>query len=450
MKHLKSFDIFLKEHVNLSDARITQLDSRVTAVTNFLSAGTDVISLNFLELIPQGSYAQQTIINPVDTNDEFDADVLLDMNEVDGWDAADYVQELYTVLRSSGTYRDMVSRSARCVVIDYANEFHIDVVPFLTRHGSRYITNRRNNQFELTDPEGFNSWLEEQNRLSGGRLVKVIRLFKYLRDYKNNFSIKSVILTILLGGRVNDGALLVDPDCYKDVPTTLKSLAVGLNEYLQVNELMPSIDDPSCPTENFNHRWNQEEYSNFRSWFDTYCAQIVDAFDEQDDEVSRKKWRKIFGDEFGVSTSGSISKAADMHLARSNVTNTDELIETKLGVPMILDRRYKVSIGARVAHKTKFRDYELATRGNFVEKGRKIRFSIKKNTVPTPYDLYWKVRNTGEEAMTSNAIRGQILRDDGSFSRTEDTLYRGRHYVECYVVKDGVCVASDHHPVFIT
>jgi hypothetical protein len=176
MKLIKNFDAFLKNRVNLSDKRIEQLDARVTAVGSFLSTGTDVIAENFIELIPQGSYAQRTIINPVAANDEFDADVLLEMNEVEGWDAEDYVQELYTVFRSSSTYRDMVSRRSRCVVVDYANEFHMDVVPYLERHGERYITNRNTNTFELTNPEGFNAWLEDQNRLTAGRLVKVIRL----------------------------------------------------------------------------------------------------------------------------------------------------------------------------------------------------------------------------------------------------------------------------------
>jgi hypothetical protein len=61
MKLVKNFDAFLKNRVNLSDTRIDQLDGRVTAVGNFLSTGSDVIADNFIELIPQGSYAQRTI-----------------------------------------------------------------------------------------------------------------------------------------------------------------------------------------------------------------------------------------------------------------------------------------------------------------------------------------------------------------------------------------------------
>ncbi len=202
MKLVKHFDAFLQYKVNLSDRRIEMLDSRVEAVGNFLANGTGTVAEAFVELIPQGSYAQRTIINPVGARDEFDADVLLDMEEVDGWEAGDYVAELYRTFRASSTYRDMVRRRSRCVTVDYVGDFHMDVVPYLTRHEERYITNRSENTYELTNPEGFNAWLDEQNRLTSGRLVKVLRLLKYIRDYKNNFSVKSVILTILVGGRV--------------------------------------------------------------------------------------------------------------------------------------------------------------------------------------------------------------------------------------------------------
>lgn len=212
MKFTKHFDTFLAKKVNLSQARLDQLDDRVGAIDRFLSSGDDEISMRFVQSIPQGSYAHRTIINPVDDNDEFDADLLLELTEEPDWSPKDYVEELYRVFRASTIYKGMVSRHARCVKVDYANEFHIDVVPYVERHGEHYITNRDDDEFELTNPEGFNEWLDEQNRTTGGRLVKIIRLMKYLRDYKNTFSVKSVILNILLGGRVNSAILLDDPD----------------------------------------------------------------------------------------------------------------------------------------------------------------------------------------------------------------------------------------------
>jgi hypothetical protein len=448
MKLIKHFDAFLINKVNLSDARIAQLDRRVTAVGNYLSGGDNVIANNYLELIPQGSYAHRTIINPVQASDEFDADVLLSMKEVDGWDAEDYVQELYTVLRASSTYRDMVSRHDRCVKVDYANEFHIDVVPYLERHDEQFITNRVTNTYELTNPEGFNEWLDEKNRIAGGRLVKVIRLLKFIRDYKNTFSVRSVILNILVGERINDVQLMADPDYYKDVPTALKNILQDLNDYLQANPTLPLISDPSCPTESFNHRIDQDRYSNFRDEIAYYLEKVAAAFDEPDAELSKDKWREVFGSLFGTYDT-AVTTTKNAHIGRAGVDHTEETLEGRWGIPTTLFPAYSVRIGARVNKKAGFRTFELRKHGNVVGRDRTITFTIAKINVPAPYTVYWKVRNTGEEAINANCIRGQVVQDDGTRSRQEPTKYRGQHYVECYIVKDGVCIAMDRHPVTI-
>lgn len=448
MKLIKHFDAFLINKVNLSDTRIAQLDSRVTAVDNYLSGGDNVIAENFLELIPQGSYAHRTIINPVQANDEFDADVLLSMDEVDSWEAEDYVQELYTVFRASSTYRNMVSRHDRCVKVDYANEFHIDVVPYLERHDEHFITNRVTNTFELTNPEGFNEWFDEKNRITGGRLIKVIRLLKFVRDYKNTFTVRSVILNILVGERINDILVMGDADYYKDVPTALRNILKDLNDYLQAKPTLPLITDPSCPTESFNHRIDQAQYSNLCDKIAFYYGKVVAAYDEPDVELSKTKWREVFGSSFGTYDT-AVTTTKNAHIGRAGVVNTEETLEGRWGIPTTVNPAYTVRLGAVVQKKAGFRNFELRQHGNVVGRDRVITFRIAKIDVPAPYDVYWKVRNTGEEAINANCIRGQVIKDDGTMRRREPTKYRGQHYVECYIVKDGVCVAMDRHPVTI-
>ncbi len=92
---------------------------------------------------------------------------------------------------------------------------------------------------------------------------------KYVRDVKNNFSVKSVIPSIVLGGRVSDGALWSDTYHDKDVPNALTNIVGDVDAYLQANPSMPTVDDPNRRSENFNHPWDQHEYANFRNWAHT-------------------------------------------------------------------------------------------------------------------------------------------------------------------------------------
>lgn len=149
------FKHFLENTVNLNQSRIDDLDDRVLAITNYLEAEATLGPI-VIDLIPQGSYAHKTIIKPVKRRD-FDADVLLQLTEQTGWEPKDYIAELYAAFRRSSVYHDLVDRKTRCVTVDYADDFHIDVVPYLERGGAgHYITNRHDNIFELTNPEGFN------------------------------------------------------------------------------------------------------------------------------------------------------------------------------------------------------------------------------------------------------------------------------------------------------
>lgn len=162
--------------------------------------------------------------------------------------ASDYVENLWSALRDSEVYKPKAARKDRCVRVQYVGKCHVDVVSFLRTPTGGMITNRVTGEFEATDPEGFfTAWFQHKNSLTGGDLKRVIRLAKFLRDRKGTFSIKSVILTTLLAERVSEGALAAEPDCYADVPTTLKTLMNALADHLEAHEDPPTVADPSRP-----------------------------------------------------------------------------------------------------------------------------------------------------------------------------------------------------------
>ncbi len=297
MKHHKYFDDFLKAHVNLNLSRLTILDQKVETITELLKSKLP----SYKKYSQQGSYAHGTIIKPVRDNDEFDADILIyikDDNFHPDDFQKDYVTEIYDLFRNNANYKEIVRRKTRCVMIDYAGDFHLDVVPCIEYNGDNYICNRLDQIYEKTDGDGYKYWLAQKNGISGGNyLKKVTRLFKFLRDHKNNFSIPSILLTTILGYRIN--SFDKNSDEFQDLPQTLKTLSNRVNDFLQANPSMPTIQNPVLPEENFNRKWDQTKYLNFREKFRIYNKKINDAFDEKDHNESVKKWRILFGDDFG-------------------------------------------------------------------------------------------------------------------------------------------------------
>lgn len=120
----------------------------------------------------------------------------------------------------------------------------------------------------------------------------------------------------------------------------------------------------------------------------------------------------------------------------------EEFLTTDFEIPY--RPRYQVKIDATVS-RDGFRPFQLLARAiPLLGRLRSLKFHVTSCTVPEPYEVRWKVKNTGAEARRKGALRGRIYRDEGHSERKESTMYWGNHYVECYVIKDGVCVAADH------
>lgn len=308
MKLVKYFDEFLQNHVNLNQSRIDKLERRVGTIEAFLR-NNEIFGENLQEIVPQGSWAHRTIIKPLPKNNEFDADVLLYLEEFDGWEPKDYVENLYSEFRKSEIYKNKVTRKTRCVTLDYNDEFHIDIVPAFIRESffeerTQYISNRIRNSVEQTNPDGYTKWFVSKNKTTTkNNLVKVVRLAKYMRDIKGNFSVKSILLTTLLGQQVYNGFFVQDDEniVFTDVPTSLKTIFNRLNDFLQAYPYMPQIENPSLLGEAFTRHWDEDKYRNFCEKIKLYTGKINDAYYEEDNVVSAKKWQQVFGDQFATS-----------------------------------------------------------------------------------------------------------------------------------------------------
>ena len=295
---------FLRDEVNLNQDRSDRLETAVGAVDVYLKDHLP----GYQKMERQGSYALGTLIKPVNDNDEYDADIQIVMNPNSGWEPKDYIKEVYRTLASNKTYTDKLRPKNRCVTVEYAGDFHLDVVPCVTIGGRHYVCNRLSNKFEETDGNGYRDWFNEKNRITGGNLKRVVRLLKHLRDHKNSFTAKSILLTTLAGNTIrpnDEGTASVST-----VANTLETVVSRMNDYLQKHPNMPEIKNPVLPTENFNRHWDQRRYANFRNRIQAYARTGRQAKDQLAAEKAIERWQELFGDNLG-SGGGSESTGGD-------------------------------------------------------------------------------------------------------------------------------------------
>jgi hypothetical protein len=203
--------------------------------------------------------------------------------------------------------------------------------------------------------------------------------------------------------------------------------------------------DPDDKGENFADRWHEDEHAKAKAFFQwvTWLRADLDSLLNSNDLGGMEgTLTEAFGEpiatralgRLGVKPSGRgagiLAQAASTAISRFDVPH-----------------RQKPAWPARFTHKVTIegkatRDgwRTLVSTAGFrtITKHYSLRFEAK-TTVPWPYDVYWQVVNTGDEAESSNGLRGQIF--SGFDTRKESTLYAGFHWIECFIVKDGVLVA---------
>lgn len=468
MRLIEHFDRFLRDEVNLNQTRIDNLESKVEAITRFLETSDWTPSIR--EFSHQGSWAHGTIIKPPGSKG-FDADLLVLIDEVPGWTAAEYIDTLCQVFSASGIYRDKVIKGTRCVTIDYAGDFHLDVVPcVVNRSGEQRseVCNRRDDTFELTDGEGYAQWWQTRNGWTrNDNLKRATRLIKYLRDIKLTFSVKSILLTTLLGERVTEYDPYLPSAPFQDLPTTLKTLIGRLDDFLQQNPSMPTICNPVLPQETFVRHWDADKYANFRDQIHKYREWIDDAYNEPDRDESIAKWRKVFRDEFassvvieearsirarivGTTSAYPIGDAVNavMALGRAALERIPTTLPWVERSPWRMAGGISVTVRATLYTARDGSPVRMITSAEPLGRGRHILFEAV-NAVGSPfpaadYDVQWRVVNTDQDAINARALRGGFYKADTASRRWEKTEYRGAHWVEAFVIRkrDNACVGQ--------
>ena len=202
-------------------------------------------------------------------------------------------------------------------------------------------------------------------------------------------------------------------------------------------------DDSQLVTQLFNYFLSVNTEESRKSYIETAKNRAEKAYrleEEGDLENAVQEWKKIFGDDFP--SLEKAEKSFDMtltELLEAYPSAKEEFIIE----PININPEYSLNIDAHVDQdgfrRRLFSDIIL--KKLVLRKQKTLTFHVVRNTVPHPYKIKWKVRNFGEEARKAKDLRGEVSYDQGKEEKVEHTKYWGEHYVECYVIKDGSCVA---------
>jgi hypothetical protein len=332
------------------------------------------------------------------------------------------LQEVKNVLKERYPKTKM-SGDGQVVVIEFTN-YTVELVPGFKQSDDsfKYPDTNSGGYWKTTNPL---PEIETSHTMADDTDNNFTHMCNMLRAWKNNIGFKF-------------GGLLIDSLVYKFLNENENYKNIDYSDYFAMTkDLFKYLKDLNKEQAYwFALGSNQKVYNKDKGKFIDKAKKAynkISSYDGSESDVNTKL-REIFGSQFPkVST---VTESA-CELASKK---TEQFIYNLFPV----DIQNNLSIDCEVTQ-SGFRPFMLRyllNKNKLLPVNKSLKFTITECDVEGDYDIYWKVRNEGAEAIKRDQIRGQITKTNSS-QHVERTSFDGAHYVECYIVKNGVCVAKD-------
>jgi len=338
----------LSELLDISESRYKEAVERYQAIGDWLVRKESNIEKYTPNIYPQGSFLLGTVIKPITDVEEYDIDLVCEVNltkeEVSQKQLKEMVGYEIKSYAKSNNMKNPPEEGKRCWTLNYAEgaQFHMDILPslpdsesfhlFLSSKGfspvwaefAIAITDKRHKNYEKIDedwprsnPKGYAMWFKERMKVQFEKrrkllaelikanvedvpeykiktpLQRAIQILKRHRDimFENDPKNKpiSIIITTLAAHAYNNEENLLD---------ALINIVNGMSEYIQYKEGNPWIPNPVNPTENFAEEWTRKPHleENFKRWINRAKADFKTLLGSQDLDNMIEELKPKFGD----------------------------------------------------------------------------------------------------------------------------------------------------------
>ena len=421
----KDFDLFLS-NIEPSESIIQYISSLQENLREYLENHNYYKTIHN-DTFLSGSYAKHTSIRPSKNDEKRDVDIIVVTNYDDSKDSVEVLNELCDVLKESGTYNTATVQH-HSVGIEM-EKISIDVVPVISDISDKdlyYIGDSEIGNWTNTDPKGHMEWSTTINKKYNKAYKPLVKIFKWWRRTNCPKGIKypkGITLEKLIADNLGDSFASTEAFFIE----TMNNIVSNYKESYVNKGLVPIIDDPSTKIKDNNllDGYPAEEFGSF-------VNNIQDHVNLLNNEgTDNNTWQKILGSEFPASSN---KKSESNALACLSANHRQKM-------PWSFSRGGAVFIALQVMGKDgKCVDYD--NNGEPLNKGCSLRFRAITGVKP-PFIIKWQITNTGEEARKAGCLRGNFEdSDDGPTAKKEVTQYTGCHSVQCFVIKNRVCVAK--------
>ena len=442
---LSQFNTFYDSYVVLPQAEQTNLHSKKDLNIQRLKDGLqeyneeNKTSYSIVETCVQGSVAMSTVVQNEDGDYDIDVAVVFDKSAL-GDKGAQSTRNLVAnaLKRKTKQFNAEPEVKTSCVRIKYADGYHIDFAVYRRYYdlwNDCWVYEHAGSDWTKRDLRGLNEWFKTQNDNSERKLRKVVRLSKMFcksrKSWKNMPS--GLLQTVLCDEKLQESYKRIDELFYY----TMKEIVNRLETNTSVSA--PVDDGRDLTPRNLDTQRMTNWKNRLKSKLEDLDILFKDDCSKADALLA---WYGFFNHDYW---NEQISEAASYSLkplskAVCAFIDNEQYIEELYPVKLSYYCRVSCIVtgnGWRPKPLTEL----LSILKHYLPHNFEIRCTMDYTNCPPSYKIFWKVKNVGSEAVRRNQIRGQIVEKGNCI--VEHSNFFGNHYIECYVVKEGVCVAKE-------
>ncbi|WP_034442372.1 nucleotide-binding domain-containing protein [Butyrivibrio sp. AE2032] len=396
-------------------------------------------SFCIVESCVQGSVAMSTVVQNDENDYDIDVAVVFDFSDISEIGAQAARNIVADALRRRTKQFDADPEvKTSCVRVKYAAGYHIDFAIYRRswdEYNCCWKYEHAGKDWSERELRGLTDWFKMQNDYSDGKLRQVVRLSKMFCNSRDSWvNMPSGLLqTVLCDENLQADCSRIDELFYYTMKAVIERLDLESTVSAPVDNgrnLTPRLVDIKKIT-NWKNRL-KSKIEDLDILFEDCCSE-EDAFQAWYGFFNHDYWREQINDVFS-----NISMSAGKKSNVRTFNDTEEFIEDIFPVCIKYSCRVTCKVSGDGWTDTLIRDYFSKFR-RFIPHNFTVKCSLTYTDCPGIYSVYWKVKNVGVEAERKNCLRGRI--EERGKSIKEPTSFYGYHYIECYIIKDKVCVA---------
>lgn len=319
---LNKKELLLNENLNalvndldLPESKYELAVKRYETIGEYLGNDESSLSAYNPKIYSQGSFRLGTVIKPL-KSDEYDIDLVCELGLEKNIGQKKLYDLLGSRLQENEHYRKILKSKRRCWRLEYANEFHMDILPAIPDvsmdNNSILIPDKELKTWHHSNPKDYVEWFYQQMIVVRQALIKEARadvekvpFYKYKTPLQRAIQILKRHRDIVFEKDSDDKPVSIiittlASKAYQNEPSLYEALLNIIdripNQFDSLNGQI-AVLNPVNSKENFADKWNEypERKTKFFNWLHSLSGGLTDVLKLDKKELYIEKMGALFG-----------------------------------------------------------------------------------------------------------------------------------------------------------